>query len=290
MDWGTSNVRVMRLATGGRIIEQRSDPRGAGELTPGAFAAVLHDVARDWLTQAPVLVCGMAGSRSGWREVAYQPCPASLIDLAGALVRPDPDREIFIVPGVAAMGAAGLVDVMRGEETQIMGLRNDEGDGWAVAPGTHSKWIRLEGGRIAAFRTFVTGELFAALGASTLLAGRRAEGEGDDGAFRIGVERGLTERALTAALFSIRVDLLAGRLSPEAAPDCLSGLLIGSEIAAQPYAMRGERLVLVGASDLMRRYALALGIAGFGPVESCDAADVTARGLWRIWEARHDQP
>ena len=78
VDWGTSNLRVMRLAAGGRILEQRADSRGAGELKPEDFAGVLAAVAGDWLGSAPVLICGMAGARGRWREVPYVVCPARL--------------------------------------------------------------------------------------------------------------------------------------------------------------------------------------------------------------------
>ena len=276
----------MRLAAGGRILEQRSDPRGAGGLTADAFAGVLESVAGDWLAQAPVLVCGMAGGRERWREVAYRPCPATLADLAGALVRPDPGREVFIVPGVSEGAGDGLADVMRGEETQMMGLWRGEGGGWALAPGTHSKWVRVEGGAITTFRTFATGELFAAVRDGTILTGGPAASVRDDAAFRQGLDHGLAAPALSAALFSVRVGVLAGRLSPETAPEYLSGLLIGAEVAAQAEGVRGQPLALVGAADLARRYSLALAAAGLGPVERHDAAEITARGLWRIWEAR----
>ena len=286
VDWGTSNLRVMRLAAGGDILEQRSDSRGAGELTADAFPAVLGEVAEGWLEQAPVLVCGMAGARGRWREAPYVDCPASASDLATALVQPDPARPIYIVPGVAERDGAALSDVMRGEETQVMGLAHPAAEGWVVAPGTHSKWIQSEGGAIAAFRTFVTGELFAAVRERTILADGGADAGGDDEVFRRGVERGLSEPALSAALFSVRVGVLAGRHSAATAADYLSGVLIGAEISAQADAARSDPVTLIGAADLVLRYAMALETAGFQPPETCDAAAVTARGLWRIWEAR----
>lgn len=287
VDWGTSNMRVMRLAAGGRILEQRADARGAGELEPNEFGAVLQAVAGDWLGSAPVLICGMAGARGRWREAPYVACPARLEGVAAGLVRPESTFEVLIVPGVAEFGADGLSDVMRGEETQVLGLADSGFDGWVIGPGTHSKWIRMEGGAIISFRTFATGELFAAVRERSILAGGAAPGDGaDDEAFRQGVERGLAEPALSAALFSVRVGLLAGRLTTGSVPDYLSGLLIGAEIGAGRGAVRAGGVTLIGAADLVRRYALALSIAGLEEAEICDATAVTARGLWRIWEAR----
>jgi 2-dehydro-3-deoxygalactonokinase len=285
VDWGTSNLRALRIADGGEVQAERADPRGAGGLDPADFAAVLADLAGDWLEEGPpVLVCGMAGARGRWREAPYCPCPASLDEVANALVQPEPGRDIWIVPGVAVMDETGLRDVMRGEETQILGLFGEGESGLAVTPGTHSKWATVEDGRLTGFRTFMTGDLFAAVRRDTILGQDMGEPGVDGAAFRRGVVRGLADRALTAALFSVRVETLGGRLEPRGAADYLSGLLIGAEIAAQPH--RDRPVVLVGAEALAGRYATALDLAGFARVERADASVAVARGLWRIWRAR----
>lgn len=280
VDWGGSNLRVMQIAPGGDVLAHRSDPRGAAGLGPADFPAVLAEVAGDWLGEAPVLVCGMAGARGRWLEVDYRPCPASATDLAAGLAKPDPDRDLRIVPGVALSPAGRLRDVMRGEETQVFGLGAD--DRLVVAPGTHSKWIAVEDGRIARFRTFLTGELFAAVRSATMLGSGMGDPGGDAEAFRRGVERSLEDRDVSAALFSVRVEGLAGRLDPGGAADYLSGLLIGAEVAGADLSVG---VTLVGAPALSARYAEALAIAGHARVETADVETVTAAGLWRIWEA-----
>ncbi|MDP3801892.1 2-dehydro-3-deoxygalactonokinase [Brevundimonas sp.] len=283
VDWGSSNLRVMRIGDGGVVLDRRSDPRGGVGLEPGDFRGVLDEVAGDWLTDgAPVLICGMAGARRGWREVAYCPCPAGVADVAAGLARPDSDREVAIAPGVCFSPGGILTDVMRGEETQVFGLGTD---GLVVAPGTHSKWITVEDGRIVAIRTFMTGELFAAIRSATLLgAGMGAPGA-DPEAFRRGVERSLADRNLSAALFSVRVESLADRLAPAGAADYLSGLLIGAEIAGQEAARLRGPLTLIGDPALSARYVEALHLAGAGVVRTADAEQTTAKGLWRIWKA-----
>lgn len=288
VDWGTSNLRVMRIAEGGRVLDSRSDPRGAGGLTRDQFRPVLSEVAGDWLDQGlPVLVGGMAGARNKWREMAYLPCPAGADDLAQALARPDDAPDVAIVPGVAVFDAEGLQDVIRGEEVQAVGLETAE-DALIVAPGTHSKWIRMTGGRIAAFRTFMTGELFAAIRKGTILGADMGEPGVDDAAFAAGVRRALHDPAITAALFSVRVEALANRLSPDAAADYLSGLLIGAEVAAQTRDEnhdKGRPVMLIGAEALSRRYAAALSLGGFTSIRVADGAAASALGLWRIHEA-----
>ncbi|MDQ1155624.1 2-dehydro-3-deoxygalactonokinase [Brevundimonas sp. SORGH_AS_0993] len=284
VDWGTSNLRVMRIAAGGAVLDSRSDPRGAGGLTPDQFRPVLEQVAGDWLNQGlPVLVSGMAGARGKWREMAYLPCPAGVPDLATAVASPDDAPYVVIVPGVALFEDGRLKDVMRGEETQVVSLDVSQ-DAVVVGPGTHSKWIRTADGRIMDFRTFMTGELFAAIRQGTILGADMGEPGADDAAFAAGVDRALHDTAITAALFSVRVEGLAGRLSPAWAADYLSGLLIGAEVVAQIDA-KDRPVILIGAPALCRRYADALKQGGFHDVRTADSAVATAGGLWRIHEA-----
>lgn len=283
VDWGTSNLRVMQIARGGRVLDSRSDPRGAGGLSPNEFLPVLREVAGDWLHHdLPVLVCGMAGARGRWREMSYLPCPAGPDNLAGAVASPDDAPFVSIVPGVAVFEDDRLQDVARGEETQVFGL-DPLDDALVVAPGTHSKWIQASRGRITGFRTFMTGELFAAIRKGTILGTDMGDPGSDIAAFEAGVRRSLADPALTAALFSVRVEGLAGRLSNASTGDYLSGLLIGAEVAAQG-AATGRPVILVGAQSLTARYAAALAIAGFTDVRRPDAAAATAKGLWRIQE------
>lgn len=284
VDWGTSNLRVMRIADGGRVLDSRSDPRGAGGLTPDQFHDVLRDVGGDWLNEGlPVLVSGMAGARGRWREMAYLPCPAGVADLAGAVASPDAAPLVRLVPGVAAFEDERLQDVMRGEETQVLGLDLQD-DAVVVGPGTHSKWVRTAQSRITGFRTFMTGELFAAIRKGTILGADMGEPGVDDDAFAAGAARALKDPAVTAALFSVRVEGLAGRLSPASSADYLSGLLIGAEVAAQ-LDTRDRPVTLIGADSLCRRYAAALALGGFNDVRIADGAAATALGLWRIHEA-----
>lgn len=286
VDWGTSNLRVMRIAQGGAVLDSRSDPRGAGGLAPNEFHGVLTEVAGDWLDdRLPVLISGMAGARGRWREMAYLPCPAGVAELASAVASPDDAPQVSIVPGVAVFEDSRLQDVIRGEETQVFGLDAPD-DAVVVAPGTHSKWIRTAGGRITDFRTFMTGELFAAIRKGTILGAEMGDPGVDNDAFAAGVERSLRDPAVTAALFSVRVEGLAGRLSAASSADYLSGLLIGAEVAAQADANH-RPVVLIGAEALSRRYAAALAQGGFRDVQIADGAAATARGLWRIHEAAH---
>ncbi|MGA0544074.1 2-dehydro-3-deoxygalactonokinase [Brevundimonas sp. VNH65] len=281
VDWGSSNLRVMQIGQGGEILGVRTDPRGASLLSSADFPGVLSQVGEGWVEHAPVLVCGMAGARGKWREASYSPCPAGISDLFPVTLDLD-GVAARLVPGVSLMLDGGLTDVMRGEETQVMGV--GDADGLIVTPGTHCKWARVSDGRIIDFRTFMTGELFRAIRAETMLGVGMDETGRDQDAFMEGVQRALDDPAITAALFSVRIETLAGRLQTTSAADYLSGLLIGAEVSSQK-AQQGRTVTLVGAAALTSRYARALEVAGFTDVRVLDGLTATAAGLWRIHQA-----
>ena len=284
VDWGSSNLRVMRLGHEGAILESRSDQRGAARLTPDEFPIALSEVAGNWLREGiPVVVCGMAGARGKWLETGYCDCPAGLADLAPVSVGHS-EAVISIVPGVSLSPGGSLIDVMRGEETQVMGLPEIGAADLVVTPGTHSKWINLENGLIKDFRTFMTGDLFAAIKAETILGQDMGDPGVDSGAFEDGVARSLSDRALTAALFSVRVERLANRMEAASSADYLLGMLIGAEIAGQATPM-DRQITVIGGPSLNPRYAAALVLAGYENVKTVDGSTASARGLWRINKA-----
>lgn len=285
VDWGTTNLRALRIGADGAVLERRIDARGAGGLARDDFAAVLEAVAGDWLAEGlPALVCGMAGARHGWIEAPYVACPTGAAEIAAMLVRPDERRDIRVVPGVA-LRTEGLGDVMRGEETQAVGLFDQGECGLLLAPGTHAKWIRVVDGRIGGFRTFLTGELFAALRSATMVGRDLGDPGRDDEAFDAGVRQSLAEPALTAHLFNVRVRRLAETLTPDGAADFLSGLLLGAEAAAAGADDRARPVTIVGDGQLTARYRRALSIADFTTVAEADGEAAVARGLLRIWKA-----
>jgi 2-dehydro-3-deoxygalactonokinase len=288
IDWGTTSARAYRLDGRGKVLAERAAPLGVLAIRDGAFAAALGTLQGDWSAlPVPRIACGMIGSRQGWIEAPYVPCPVALDTLALALVA-TPGDELVVVPGVTCRDAAGVPDVMRGEETQLAGAMKPGDDrAIVVLPGTHSKWARVEGNRLVGFSTFMTGELYAVLLAHSIL-GRLAVAAADappGPAFATGVARGLAAGAVAHDLFGARTLVLAGDLAPEAVPDWLSGLLIGREIrAARLWAHHGGHdaavVRLIGADALVDRYALAFAQADIAVERG--RADAAARGLWRI--------
>jgi 2-dehydro-3-deoxygalactonokinase len=277
IDWGTSSFRAFRLADDGTVRERRQAPRGIMSVSDGKFADVVHEFAGDWLKdgETRVLLSGMIGSRQGWKESQALPCPVSIDDLAQALTPvPFDDARVLIVPGLSARDGQGIPEFIRGEETQIAGLLPVIGDrGLVCLPGTHSKWVRVESGRIAGFSTYMTGEAFAALSQHTIL-GRLMKGEAADvNAFDLGVARSADPGGLLHHLFGARTLVLAGTMVETATRSYLSGLLIGHEIRAASAASPDDQIHLAGEPHLCEFYMRALKICGRQAIiQSGDAA------------------
>ena len=282
LDWGTSNCRAFRIARDGSVLETRSAAQGILAVKDGAFAAAYESLVGDWLKAhaAPVLMCGMIGSRQGWVEAPYVDLPADAGQLARHLAKV-PGTTASIVPGLVGDALAGGRDVIRGEETQIVGAA--DGDALYCLPGTHSKWVHVERGRIVRFATFMTGEVYGVLARHSIL-GRLMDGEAHDAAaFAAGIERGRADGGLLHQLFTVRTDGLFDRQKPAALSSYLSGLLIGHELRAAIRAFPAPRVVLVGAPALTERYRI--GLQSEGSAGTAIAGDLAAaKGLWRIAE------
>ena len=292
LDWGTTSLRAYLLDATGAVLRRRAGGPGIMKVASGAFEAALEAFCGDWIAahpQAQLIASGMIGSQQGWREAPYCPCPAGVTDIAARLIRVPlaSGRQLAIVPGVMSIDAAsGVPDVMRGEETQIIGALPDNGRQVALLPGSHSKWAWVEDGTIVWFASFMTGEVYAALIGHTII-GRlmKADAPADPAAFERGVAYGLdAPGALLSRIFSARTLGLTGTLSDAALPSYLSGLLIGSEIgAARQMRAISAAPLLLGGSDLTALYARALHLAG---IESrIGPAECAADGMARIWQA-----
>jgi 2-dehydro-3-deoxygalactonokinase len=290
IDWGTTSTRVYAMDRQGRIRDARSAPLGVQRVAKGEFAQALKTLCGDDFSEGvPLIACGMIGSRQGWIEAPYLACPADFGAVAAALTRV-PGTALAIVPGLICRDDDGIADVMRGEETQILGALADAAQARQVLllPGTHSKWAIIGPDGIEAFSTFMTGELYALLVEQSIL-GRLATPGSDQEAFARGVRHSLRSgAALSHDLFSARTLALTNRLAPSGVGDYLSGLLLGAEIAAarrwlERMRLAATRLTLVGTQALMDKYRAALAIAGIDA--DIGAEDAAAHGLWRI--ARH---
>lgn len=281
VDWGTSSLRAARIAADGTVLQERGSERGILSVPAGGFPAVLEQACGDWLREPDTLclVSGMAGSRQGWQEAPYCACPAGFAELARSLAWIAPGR-IALVPGLSCE-ADGVPDVMRGEEVQVFGALSLLGlrDGLFVLPGTHSKWVRVRGGAVQSFSTWMTGECYALLRQHSILARTLPAGDGplDEAAFTRGVLHARASGSLLRAAFSARTLALFDRMPAALLSSYLSGLVIGEELRLQP---PGEAVVLIGNAALTHRYALGLHTLGT-PARSL-GSEATWRGLWAL--------
>lgn len=288
VDWGTSNLRAWGVGTDGAILSSASSEKGMGKLSQAEFPAALAEIAsRLGLPPGPmpVLVCGMAGARQGWLEAPYLEAPADLRDLAANAVRPvmtGSDLSVAILPGVCQRRNGE--NVMRGEETQLLGLAalDPTYSGLVCMPGTHSKWAQLDGTRIEHFSTAMTGELFELLKTHSVLRHSLAgplDGPGRAEGFRAGAADGL-ERPddLLGQLFRVRAGTLLSGRAPDWSAGYLSGLLIGTEIAANRNRIGTAPVPLIGSPPLCALYEEVLDMAGVSgrPV---DATEIVLAGL-----------
>jgi 2-dehydro-3-deoxygalactonokinase len=226
----------------------------------------------------------MIGSRQGWKEAPYLPCPAGAPDIGAALVEIEFDwAQVKLVPGLSTTDEAGIAEVMRGEETQVIGvLEAMGGSGLACLPGTHSKWATVEDGRIVGFTTHMTGETFGALRGHTILGRMMREGPADGAPFDDGVRRAADAGGLLHHIFGARAQVLAGRLAETDAAAYLSGILVGHEVQAALAGRQGVVVHVIGAPELTAVYARA--ISTYGGFPERHDGEAAARGLGLIGE------
>jgi 2-dehydro-3-deoxygalactonokinase len=301
LDWGTSSLRAFLIDGQGTVLHRAASDHGIQNLPlPGVpgFESAFEALCGDWLRRWPnlkVVASGMVGSAQGWKEAPYVDCPTDTAALAAHAIRVDSGlgANILIAPGVLHNPAFAAPDVMRGEEIQIAGALALH-PGWAgnacmVLPGTHSKWVRVEGGRIVRFATYMTGELFALLSQHSILARlmpQNATPDEDeaDAAFASGVAaaRQSGPGDLSHQIFATRTLGLLNRLPAAVLKDYLSGLLIGHELISGLANQRDDAapLLLIGDPALSQRYSHALAVMGITP--SAILPNTAPDGLFRF--------
>lgn len=283
-DWGTTNLRAWTLDAGGEVLAHREFDLGVSKLNPGEAAARFEAEVRPAFGAEvlPAILCGMVGSNLGWTVAPYADAPAGLPELARAMVEVAPG--VRIVPGVRCEGIAGAPDVMRGEETQLLGWvaqHPERGRGRHVVchPGTHAKWALIEDGRIVRFVTAMTGELFAVLGKHSVLKSDAAADDAAAFAARLGAAG--DGAALAARLFTARARVVGGQAAAESTPSYLSGLLIGAEAASVPQLLGvtpDMPVALLGDAGLCGFYRRALDRRGTA-TETFDGEAAALAGL-----------
>ena len=295
--WGTTNLALYLLdPSTGAALESRSGP-GVSRVRDSNFEDILFERCAPWVERDPdavIVMSGMVGSTIGWTDVPYLDCPADVADVARhCKAMRSRGHRIHIAPGLACTNALGQSDVMRGEETELLAWVDRFG-GTAVCgrrfvciPGTHSKWVEIEQGRIVRFLTGVTGELFDLLCTNGVLARDSRGGSRPPGKpFFDGVSNiAESPEFLLSRLFGVRADVVRGRMDPEDAPDFMSGLLVGADVAGAIALLELRKAApvvsVIGTPHLSERYVWALQHCGV-PAMMTEASLLTPRGLFLI--------
>lgn len=290
IDWGTSRLRATLFDADGSVCEERARPWGIRQLPQGGFERALSDICAEW-PACQIVASGMVGSRQGWHEVPYVDVPAGVEALAEHVTTfaSVSGRALSIVPGVRD---AARPDVMRGEETEIMGALAVHPELAAtsqiVLPGTHSKWVDIRKGTIAGFSTMMTGELYALLTQHSILGTlipTETLTETNWPAFDDGVRTARASGNVGALtrIFSARALVLEARLAPAAVPGYISGLLIGEEwraMLASGWLHAGSAPTLVGDAWQCALYQRAA--TAFDLPQPAALSGTAAHGVWQI--------
>lgn len=287
-DWGTSSFRLqlMNMLDCQCVAEIQSPIGIAGmfdkwaamgkSMTRGEFfrrelgeqIELLTTKTGSNLTNVPVVLSGMASSSIGMEEIPYANLPFA-VDGSQASVRhfeprPDFPHDIFLISGISSQN-----DVMRGEETQLIGLivlldsmDRSMTDAICIFPGTHSKHLWVKNGHLIQFKTYMTGEVFDLMAKRSILKDSIDLIEFPDfspatiQAFRQGVQESKSSTILNS-LFTVRTNQLFDKWTKGENAFYLSGLVIGTEL--NPLAKQDNwPLILCGGSNLSAFYELAL--------------------------------
>ncbi len=276
-DWGTSHLRLYLCGSDGAALGTVTGPGAAA--ARGRFAETLKSLLEPWTREhgeLPVILCGMVGSSIGWSLAPYVACPTRPEEIAAASIGLESGR-VRIVPGLSCRNRLNAPDVMRGEETQILGaLRSHpelaRGRRLLCLPGTHTKWVLLEDGSVREFLTAPTGELFALLATHSILVRDVRDGAAPSAEINTAIfARGLAKVGQSAPvsllhrLFECRSRRLSGDLSAGDAESFLSGLLVGDDVRGAADLLLDDAegdICIIGAPDLARLYSQAVTACG----------------------------
>ena len=257
--WGSTNLRAW-LYQDDQCLESRQSAAGVTRLNGESPAAVFSEITRGWRDGAtPAVLAGMVGSNVGWKVAPYLPVPVDFSAIGQQLT--SVGDKVWIIPGLSVSRDANQ-NVMRGEETQLLGARMIAPSSVYVMPGTHCKWVQADRQQINDFRTVMTGELHYLLLRHSLVGAGLPEQVSAPGAFNAGLERGLHSPDILPRLFEVRASHVLGSLPREQVGEFLSGLLIGAEVATLSERFRDPQVTIVGGEALANRYQQALSAIG----------------------------
>jgi 2-dehydro-3-deoxygalactonokinase len=275
VDWGLSRLRASLCGFKGNECVVHDKLSGPGiSIARHSVEETLFEVIAPWTRKygpVPIMLAGGVGSNIGWRTTPYLACPFTLRDLSAHCIAFTTDsRDIVIVPGLECTNGFGEYDTMRGEELQLLGwlyheVSRQTGSHLVCLPGTHTKWVLVEDGRVLQFQSAVTGELYGLIRDHSILLAQNGESpsvpDESGSAFSMGVAACREAKGnLSHALFSARGRILSNALNADDATSYLSGLLIAADVMAalELFQPSAAQVSLVGEPALCQHFANAL--------------------------------
>lgn len=263
-DWGSSNIRMF-LFDNNKLIDSKRSDKGITVIQGNQCELLFKELCSDWFTDdnnIPITLCGMVGSINGWIETPYLNCPINLKEIHKHLctVKNQYNFDIKIIPGLC-VNKQGNFNIMRGEETQLMGVVSDNSYNICIMPGTHCKWVLLDGSTVVDFKTAMIGEMHKLFMEKSLIGAGTPLQEKNENIFLKGLQCGFDEGNVIFKLFECRAIRVLQKIPPQYASEFLSGLLIGSELNAitNLYGLnKNTKICIVGNSNLANRYMKAL--------------------------------
>ncbi|MFK7850634.1 MAG: 2-dehydro-3-deoxygalactonokinase [Akkermansiaceae bacterium] len=258
-DWGSSRLRAWLLDADGKVLNNYESDMGVKQLAgrKDEFHEEMTKVLRNFEVgfDIPIRISGMAGSKNGWIETEYASTPTGIDNFSSNYKSIQEFPNLRVYGGIKHETHDGAIDVMRGEEIQVFGILLEKPDARLIClPGTHSKWVKIENGKIASVRTHMTGDLFHSLSENSIFKEQITSTTFDGDGFLHGCHMA-NEGSGLDRLFRLRTEYVFSKVSANGFHSCLSGFLIANEILAQ----KAQGTVhLCGSGPLIKSYALAL--------------------------------
>ena len=313
-DWGTSTFRLRLIdAKNLTILAEENSAEGIAQTFQlwnesgkkegerqnfylgiiSKHIKILQERAGISLDDLPLIISGMASSSLGIVNLPYKTLPfcANGEDLETFIIE---KSEKLAQKVIIISGAKTDDDVMRGEETKLVGLASENiyDNHIYIFPGTHPKHIEVKNGKATAFKTFMTGEFFELLSKKSILSvsvkkSAGFEAENNLQSFAEGVTQSQTSNLLHSC-FLVRTNDLFKKKSAEENYFYLSGLLIGAEM--NDLRHKNQNVTIVGNTALNAQYTAAFRILNKqengASAKSADADEALIKGQIQIYERK----
>ncbi len=259
IDWGTTNFRAWFIKNN-KVLKEVTNSDGIKNIEKKDFEKILIEnlkLSKNLKKKIIIIACGMIGSKQGWLDTGYvKNLNLSKNNLKKVKTK-NTKIKFYIVKGLSQ---STPYDVIRGEETQILGYlhKNNKFSGYICLPGTHSKWIKLKNGKVIKFKTFMTGELFELITNNSILKHSIKDKKINVKCYTNSIFK--TKKSnfnIFDNLFEIRSRTLLSNKKYFPKSELL-GYLIGNEINSNINNLNKNKVIIIGSYENSKLYSEAM--------------------------------